>query len=109
MEREESRQEASENDGDLKLTNMSDGVYEVYKVLEFYWFLKAYHTLNEAISAFDEEVEHLIDSAALAQDSKAWPTCKIISHGFTRSAQPKEGLFFMQESTCNTLECVDKR
>ncbi len=58
-----------ENDGDLKLANMSDGVYEVYKVLEFYWFLKAYRTLDEAISAFDEEVAPLIDSAALTQDS----------------------------------------
>lgn len=58
-----------ENDGDLKLANMSDGVYEVYKVLEFFWFLKAYRTIDEAISAFDEKVEPLIDSETLTQGS----------------------------------------
>ena len=58
-----------ENDGDLKLANMSDGVYEVYKVLEFFWFLKAYRTIDEAISAFDEKVEPLIDSEASTQGS----------------------------------------
>ena len=51
------------------MANMSNGVYEVYKVLEFFWFLKAYRTVDEAISAFDEEVEPLIDSEALTQGS----------------------------------------
>ncbi|MFQ5639414.1 MAG: STAS domain-containing protein [bacterium] len=40
--------------GDLKLANMNKDVYEVYKVLEFHWFLKSYKTLDAAISDFYE-------------------------------------------------------
>ncbi|MCG8606898.1 STAS domain-containing protein, partial [bacterium] len=39
-----------DNQGDLKLANMNDGVFEVYKVLEFFWFLNAYQTVEEAIT-----------------------------------------------------------
>jgi anti-sigma B factor antagonist len=41
-----------EYEGDLKLVNMSEDVYEVYKVLEFHWFLKAYRSLRAAIADF---------------------------------------------------------
>jgi anti-sigma B factor antagonist len=43
-----------DNKGDLKLANMNDGVSEVYKVLEFFWFMNAYQTIEEAVTAFDE-------------------------------------------------------
>jgi anti-sigma B factor antagonist len=48
--------ELRENDGDLKLVNMSPNVYEVYKVLEFFWFLKVYNSIEEAVTDFDLEV-----------------------------------------------------
>lgn len=48
--------EIRENGGDLKLTNMTDNVYEVYKVLEFFWFLRVYESIEEAISDFDNDV-----------------------------------------------------
>lgn len=45
--------EIRDNGGDLKLAEMKPDVYEVYEVLEFFWFLKVYGTLEEAISDFD--------------------------------------------------------
>lgn len=45
-----------ENGGDLKLARMSDNVYEVYKVLEFFWFLKVYESVDEAIYDFDHGI-----------------------------------------------------
>jgi len=44
--------EIRENKGDLKLTNLNDNVYEVYKVLEFFWFMKVYDTMESAINDF---------------------------------------------------------
>lgn len=52
--------EIRENGGDLKLARMTPDVYEVFKVLEFFWFLSVYDTLEEAISAFDENVPPLL-------------------------------------------------
>lgn len=48
--------EIRENGGDLKLIKMNVNVYEVYKVLEFFWFLRVYDTLEEAVSDFDHGV-----------------------------------------------------
>ena len=45
--------EIRENDGDIKLTNMNSNVYEVYKVLEFFWFLRVYDSMSEAVRDFD--------------------------------------------------------
>ncbi len=39
--------------GDLKLARMQPDVYQVYKVLEFEWFLKSYDTLEEALDSFE--------------------------------------------------------
>lgn len=43
-----------EKGGDLKLARMIPDVYEVFELLEFHNILKAYNTLDEAISDFDE-------------------------------------------------------
>jgi len=48
--------EIREHEGDLKLVGLTENVYEVYKVLEFFWFMKAYPTLEEAISDFEHGV-----------------------------------------------------
>ena len=48
--------EIRDNGGDLKLTNMSPNVFEVYKVLEFFWFLKVYDSVEEAIYDFDQGI-----------------------------------------------------
>jgi len=52
--------EIRENDGDLKLTRMAPDVFEVFKVLEFFWFLSVYDTIEEAISDFDHGVPPLL-------------------------------------------------
>ena len=52
--------EIRENDGDLKLTKMTSDVFEVFKVLEFFWFLSVYDTIEEAISDFDHGVPPLL-------------------------------------------------
>lgn len=48
--------EIRENGGDLKLINLTTNVYEVYKVLEFFWFLKVYDSISEAVSDFENGV-----------------------------------------------------
>ncbi len=48
--------EIRENGGDLKLINLTSNVYEVYKVLEFFWFLRVYDSVDEAISDFENGV-----------------------------------------------------
>jgi len=53
--------EIRENDGDLKLANMSPNVFEVYKVLEFFWFLKVYDSVEDAIYDFDHGVSPMPD------------------------------------------------
>ncbi len=45
-----------ENGGDLKLANMVANVSEIYELLEFDNVLKAYETLEEARSDFDDSV-----------------------------------------------------
>ena len=52
--------EIREHDGDLKLTRMAPDVFEVFKVLEFFWFLSVYDTIEEAISDFDHGVPPLL-------------------------------------------------
>lgn len=47
--------ELRENKGDLKLARMKPDVYEVYKLLEFFWFLKSYETIEDAVKDFAEE------------------------------------------------------
>ncbi|MFQ6112632.1 MAG: STAS domain-containing protein [bacterium] len=42
-----------EKGGDLKLVRMIPDVYEVFELLEFHYILKAFDTLDDAISDFD--------------------------------------------------------
>ncbi len=48
--------EIRDNDGDLKLARMKADVFEVYEVLEFFWFIRSYQSLGEAIADFDKGV-----------------------------------------------------
>ncbi|HEX9653747.1 MAG TPA: STAS domain-containing protein [bacterium] len=48
--------EIRDNGGDLKLARMKPDVFQVYEVLEFFWFLKSYESLEEAISEFEKGV-----------------------------------------------------
>jgi len=43
-----------EKGGDLKLVSMIPDVYEVFELLEFHYILKAFDTLEEAITDFDK-------------------------------------------------------
>ncbi len=42
-----------ENGGDLKLARMQPDVFELYKLLEFFWFLRSYESIDEAVSDFE--------------------------------------------------------
>lgn len=42
-----------ERNGDLKLARMIPDVYEVFELLEFHYILKAFNSIEEAISDFD--------------------------------------------------------
>jgi len=48
--------EIRDNGGDLKLAKMKPDVFQVFEVLEFFWFLKTYNTLEAAISDFEQGV-----------------------------------------------------
>ncbi len=43
-----------EKEGDLKLVRMIPDVYEVFELLEFHYILKAFDTIEEAISDFEQ-------------------------------------------------------
>jgi anti-sigma B factor antagonist len=48
--------ELRDHGGDLKLARMNPDVYEVYQILEFFWFLKSYETVEAALSDFDKNI-----------------------------------------------------
>jgi len=48
--------EIREQGGDLKLARMRENVYEMYKALDFFWFLRSYPTLEEAVSDFENAI-----------------------------------------------------
>ncbi|MFQ5604744.1 MAG: STAS domain-containing protein [bacterium] len=48
--------EIRDNGGDLKLARLKPDIFQVFELLEFFWFLKTYDTLEEAITDFDEGV-----------------------------------------------------
>ena len=48
--------EIRDNGGDLKLASMKPDVFQVYEVLEFFWFLKSYENLEEAVNEFEKGV-----------------------------------------------------
>lgn len=48
--------EIREKGGDLKLTRMNPDVFEVYKVLEFFWFIKSYASIEDAVYEFDQHI-----------------------------------------------------
>ena len=45
-----------EQGGDLKLARMNENVFEMYKALDFFWFLRSYPTLEEAVSDFEKAI-----------------------------------------------------
>jgi anti-sigma B factor antagonist len=66
-----------EKGGDLKLVRMIPDVYEVFELLEFHYILKAFDTIEEAVSDFDR------GGAAAAAFSRPQPATA--QHGATKS------------------------
>ncbi len=48
--------EIRDNNGDLKLARMKPDVFEVFELLEFFWFIRSYQTIEEAVKDFDKDV-----------------------------------------------------
>lgn len=48
--------EIRDNHGDLKLARMKPDVFQVFEVLEFFWFLRSYETLEEAVAEFEKDI-----------------------------------------------------
>ncbi|MFQ5637795.1 MAG: STAS domain-containing protein [bacterium] len=48
--------EIRDNAGDIKLARMKPDVFQVFEVLEFFWFLKSYETLEDAVKDFEKDV-----------------------------------------------------
>ncbi len=45
-----------EHGGDLKIAGMHTDVYDFYKALEFFWVLRAYHTIEEGVDDFTSNI-----------------------------------------------------
>jgi len=58
-----------ERHGDLKLIKMIPDVYEVFELLEFHYILKAFDSLPEAVSDFDNGVSSSTTLRAPVQES----------------------------------------
>jgi anti-sigma B factor antagonist len=56
-----------EKGGDLKLVRMIPDVYEVFELLEFHYILKAFDTIEEAVSDFDRTVPGAFQRPAAAK------------------------------------------
>jgi anti-sigma B factor antagonist len=48
--------ELRDHGGDLKLARMKPDVFEVYQILEFFWILKSYDSINAAVDDFDKNI-----------------------------------------------------
>jgi anti-sigma B factor antagonist len=48
--------ELRDHGGDLKLARMKPDVFEVYQILEFFWFLRSYEDIEAALSDFDKNI-----------------------------------------------------
>ena len=42
--------------GDLKLARMNPNVYAVYKELDFFWFLRSYTSVDDAVYDFEHNI-----------------------------------------------------
>jgi anti-anti-sigma factor len=51
-----------ENDGDIKIANMSAETYEVFQMLEFYHILEDFNSLDEALEAFGVDISKIPDN-----------------------------------------------
>lgn len=60
-----------EKGGDLKLVRMIPDVYEVFELLEFHYILKAFDTLEEAVSDFDKGSASMADRSATDMEQKS--------------------------------------
>ncbi len=58
-----------EKGGDLKLVKMIPDVYEVFELLEFHYILKAFETIEEAISDFDKGAAPSVSRPVLAKSA----------------------------------------
>lgn len=59
-----------DNDGDIKLTNMSPDIYEVYQMLEFYHIFKDFASIESALEAFQDNSTIINEKAESPNMSK---------------------------------------
>ncbi|MFQ5636752.1 MAG: STAS domain-containing protein [bacterium] len=91
-----------EKKGDLKLVRMIPDVFEVFELLEFHYILKAFDTLEEAISDFDHEQPESVPFQPSAKEesqlqdesfqpvSQSEPEAQVIeSTGYSLPAEPE--------------------
>ena len=60
-----------EKGGDLKLVNMIPDVYEVFELLEFHYILKAFDSIDEAISDFEQNSLKSVRSPLVDDESES--------------------------------------
>jgi anti-sigma B factor antagonist len=59
-----------ERGGDLKLARMIPDVYEVFELLEFHYILKAFDTVDDALSSYDVEGGALFIDRGVSADTE---------------------------------------
>jgi len=60
-----------DENGDIKLTNMTPNIYEVYQMLEFYHIFEDYNSIANALSSFSGNVEENVENIININDTEA--------------------------------------
>jgi len=94
-----------EKNGDLKLVRMIPDVYEVFELLEFHYILKAFDTLDEAISDFNESTPSgtALDAPA-AHDSNSDDSHQPATHTESNVMEMEEESTGSDKSQYETIE-----
>jgi anti-sigma B factor antagonist len=91
-----------EKNGDLKLVRMIPDVYEVFELLEFHYILKAFDTIEDAVSDFEQNsssTSHL-KSAVAPQAASQQPSAVV-------AAQPDNNKVQVAEASGNQTPQLD--
>ena len=94
-----------EKGGDLKLVRMTPDVYEIFELLEFHTILKAFNSLEEAMSAFNETSYTAMPlQPSVEGHQQSQKDVDVVSQTETKIFNTEQKTIVPQETTSNTIE-----
>jgi len=94
-----------EKGGDLKLIRMIPDVYEVFELLEFHNILKAFNSLEEAMSDFNETSHTALPLQPSVEGyQQSQKDIDAVSQTETKISNTEQKSIVSQETTSNTIE-----